>query len=75
MSQVSKKDQLKDDLVAFGYIRRLVDGGVPALELVQYLENRLEVLYFSEGQSLIIRESPLTGMYCHGKVSEIRVNS
>ena len=48
--------------MAFGSIQSLVDGGVPALELGQYLEVGPEVLYFSQGQSLVIRESPLTGM-------------
>lgn len=61
--------------MAFGSIQSLVDGGVPALELGQYLEVGPEVLYFSQGQSLVIRESPLTGMYCHGKLFAVGINS
>lgn len=61
--------------MAFGSIKRLVDGRVPALELGQYLEVGPEVLYFSQGQSLVIRESPLTGMCCHGKVFAVGIDS
>ena len=65
---------IKDDLVAFGYIGRLVGGDVPALELVLYLEVALEVLDLSQEQSLRVRESPVTGIHCHGKVFEIRID-
>ena len=61
--------------MACGSTQRLVAGGVPALELSQYLKVGPEGLYFSQGQSLVIRESPLTGMYCHGKLFAAGISS
>lgn len=48
--------------MVFSYAIRWANGCVPALELDLHLEVGWEVPYFFQGQSLIIRESPLPGI-------------